>query len=182
MKISRFAAAFFFSLWASFASANVPCTVPFNLQNNTIADATQVMANYNAIVTCLGSAAASGVNNDITALLGLLTPIGPTFGGTSYLIGGTSTGSAAAQVASATPGSFSLTTGYKVSFNVGFSTTGATTLNVNGTGAIPVFRGRDYAVRWYWTDTLRSLWPLLRRAIGKALKWGAVIATVRRLF
>ncbi len=42
--------------------------------------------------------------------------------------------------------------------------------------------GRDRAVRLYWARTLRSLWPLLRRAIGKALKWGAVIATMRRLF
>jgi hypothetical protein len=42
--------------------------------------------------------------------------------------------------------------------------------------------GRPRAVRLYWARTLRSLWPLLRRAIGKALKWGAVIAAVRRLF
>lgn len=48
--------------------AGVPCTVPFNLLNGTVADATQVMANYNAIITCLGSAAASGVNSDITSL------------------------------------------------------------------------------------------------------------------
>ena len=37
------------------------------------------------------------------------------------------------------------------------------------------------AVRPYWARVLHSLWPLLRRAIGKALKWGAVIATVKRL-
>ncbi len=42
--------------------------------------------------------------------------------------------------------------------------------------------GHQRAVRLYWARTLRSLWPLLRRAIGKALKWGAVIAAVRRLF
>jgi hypothetical protein len=42
--------------------------------------------------------------------------------------------------------------------------------------------GRDRAVRLYCARTLRSLWPLLRRAIGKAMKWGAVIAAVRRLF
>jgi hypothetical protein len=41
--------------------------------------------------------------------------------------------------------------------------------------------GRDRAVRLYWARTLRSLWPLLRRAIGKALKWGALIAAVKRL-
>jgi hypothetical protein len=42
--------------------------------------------------------------------------------------------------------------------------------------------GYDRAVRRYWANTLRSLGPLLVRAIGKALKWGAVIAAVRRLF
>jgi len=42
--------------------------------------------------------------------------------------------------------------------------------------------GRDRAVRLYWARTLHSLWPLLRRAIGKAVKWGAVIAAVRRHF
>jgi hypothetical protein len=41
---------------------------------------------------------------------------------------------------------------------------------------------RPRAVRLYWARTLRSLWPLLRRAIGNAVKWGAVIAAVRRLF
>ena len=62
--------------------ANVPCSLPFNLQNNTVADATQVMANYNAIITCLGSAAAAGVNSDITRLNGLSTPLSPSEGGT----------------------------------------------------------------------------------------------------
>jgi len=42
--------------------------------------------------------------------------------------------------------------------------------------------GRLRAVRLYWARTLRSLWPMLVRAIGKALKWGAVIAAVRRMF
>jgi hypothetical protein len=42
--------------------------------------------------------------------------------------------------------------------------------------------GRDRAVRRYWADTLRSLSPLLTRAIERALKWGTVIAAVRRLF
>ena len=39
--------------------------------------------------------------------------------------------------------------------------------------------GQHRAVRLYWARALRALWPLLRRAIGKALKWGAVIATTR---
>src|SRR5262249_49461123 len=105
-----------FSLWASVAAANVPCTLPFNLQNNTIADATQVMANYNALVTCLGNAAAAGANLDITSLFGLTTPLGSTFGGTSKFIGGTSTGSAHAQGVTGTPHSFALTQGVTRNF------------------------------------------------------------------
>jgi hypothetical protein len=42
--------------------------------------------------------------------------------------------------------------------------------------------GRDRAVRRYWADTLRSLRPLLVRAIGRALKWGVVVAAVKRFF
>jgi len=42
--------------------------------------------------------------------------------------------------------------------------------------------GRRRAIRLYWARTVESLWPLLRRAIGKTLKLGAVIAAVRRLF
>ena len=128
------------SLWTSIAAAGVPCTLPFNLQNNTIADATQVMANYNALVSCLANAAAAGVNADITQLLGLSSPLGPTFGGTQYFYGGTTTGSATAQVISVGPSSFSIQQGTQVSFNVGFSTTGPTLLNVNSTGNFPLFR------------------------------------------
>jgi hypothetical protein len=58
------------------AKAGVPCSVPFTLTNGTTADANQVMANYNAILTCLStSAAANGVNADITALNALTGPL-----------------------------------------------------------------------------------------------------------
>jgi hypothetical protein len=39
--------------------------------------------------------------------------------------------------------------------------------------------GHDRAVRWYWAEMLRSLWPLLWRAICKAMKWGAIIDWAR---
>jgi hypothetical protein len=42
--------------------------------------------------------------------------------------------------------------------------------------------GRRRAVWGYWARTLHSLGPLLFRAIGKAVKWGAVIDVVRRHF
>jgi hypothetical protein len=123
------------------AQAGVPCSLPFTLTNGTLADATQVMANYNALVACLGNAAAAGANNDITALNGLTTPITPGQGGTNVYIGGTSTGSANAQVvATTTPNSFTLAAGQRVVFLPGFTNTGATTLNVRSTGAIAVTR------------------------------------------
>lgn len=65
------------------AKAGVPCTLPFTFSNGTIADATQVNANYNALVACLNNAAAAGVNFDITTITGLTTPLSTSQGGTS---------------------------------------------------------------------------------------------------
>jgi hypothetical protein len=42
--------------------------------------------------------------------------------------------------------------------------------------------GAARAARLYWARTIRSIGPLLLRLAGKALKWGAVIAAVKRLF
>lgn len=121
--------------------AGVTCTLPFNLQNNTIADATQVMANYNQLVTCLGNAAAAGANSDITSLLGLTTPLVYTAGGSSVYIGGTTAGSANAQtLTNPTPNGFSLTTGKRLMFTAGLTNLAAVTLNVNSLGAINVKR------------------------------------------
>ena len=141
--MKRIVTSILFYLWASVASAGVPCTLPFNLLNGTTADATQVMANYNALVTCLTNAAAAGANNDITALLALSTPLVYTAGGSSQYIGGASTGAANAQVVAApVPSGFSLVAGKTLIFQVGVGLTnsGPTTLNISGTGAINVFR------------------------------------------
>jgi hypothetical protein len=115
---------------------------PFTLQNNTTADATQVMADFNTVRNCvINNAAGSGVNTDITSLTGLSTPLSVPQGGTPVFIGGTSTGSANAQsVASTTPIGYSLTNGYRVTFTAGFTNTAATTLNVNSTGATAMRR------------------------------------------
>lgn len=136
---------FLIALWLSLVSvpafAGVSCTLPYNLQNGTTADATQVMANYNALVTCLTNAASAGNNHDITALLGLTTPIVPASGGTPVFLGGTSTGSSNGYViASTTPSSFALTPGYGVVFIANFANTGAATLNVAGTGALNIYK------------------------------------------
>ncbi len=128
--------------WAATAAvAGVPCTVPFNLQNGTTADATQVMANYNALITCLGNAAAAGANNDITSLLALSTPISPIAGGSTIFMGGTSTGSANAQVIATTvPTGFALSASSRVTFIAGFTNTAATQINVNSTGLTNLYR------------------------------------------
>ena len=130
------------SIWMSAAAfAGVPCSLPFNLQNGTTADATQVMANYNALVTCLGLAAAAGANNDITALLDLTTPLIPASGGTTNYIGSTSTGSANAQViATPVPIGFGLVTGRSITFIAGLTNTTATQINVASSGLTNVFK------------------------------------------
>jgi hypothetical protein len=127
-----------FALLSSPAAAGVSCSVPFTLTNGTTADATQVMANYNAILTCLGQAAHAGANSDITSLTGLTTPISPVQGGTTVFSGANSTGTANVQVvASTTPSTFTLTKNYVVFFQIGggLTNTGAVTLAVNGTSA-----------------------------------------------
>lgn len=130
-----------FSLWASLASAGVNCTMPFTFVPGTLADANQVNANYAAIVACLLNAAGAGNNNDITALLALTTPITPAAGGSTMYVGGTSTGSANAQVIAApSPTGFALTQGSSILFTAGFTNTGAATLAVNGTTATALLR------------------------------------------
>lgn len=129
------------ALFTSPAYAGVSCSVPFNLQNGNTADATQVMANYNAILACFGNAAGAGVNVDITALTALSTPLTPSQGGTTVYVGGTSTGTANVQIVGVvTPASFALTAGNQVTFIAGTTNTGATTINVASTGATNVYR------------------------------------------
>lgn len=130
----------FLTLWTSVASAGVSCSLPFNLQNGTTADATQVMANYNALVTCLSNAAAAGANTDITALLGLVTPLAPGSGGTQVYYGGVAGGAANAITLTTTPTVFGLTAGNKVRFVVTTTNTAATTLNTSASGVKAVLR------------------------------------------
>ncbi len=66
-------------------------SIPFNLTNGTLADATQVMGNFNTIVSDVNTNAAhNGANSDITSLTGLTTPLPAGEGGT----GNNSAGSA----------------------------------------------------------------------------------------
>jgi hypothetical protein len=45
--------------------ASVQCALPYTLTNGAPADATQVMANFNALVTCLASIVPAGTTNAI---------------------------------------------------------------------------------------------------------------------
>lgn len=135
------AAALLFLL-PSLAQAQIVGALPFQLQNGTTADATQVMADFNKILNDTNTnAAKNGVNSDITALTALITPITPAAGGSTVYFASTSGGSANAQtVASPTPTGFTLAVGKRVTFIAGFTNTGAMTLNVNSTGATNVYR------------------------------------------
>lgn len=125
------------TVWAQIVPA-----LPFQLQNNTVADATQVMANFNQILNNVNTnSAKNGANSDITSLVGLTTPIAPGVGGTTTWTGGTSTGTANAQVVAAVvPSTFTLATGTRVVFKAGFQNTGAMTLNVAASGVKDVYR------------------------------------------
>jgi hypothetical protein len=136
------AALFIFCGLAAPAQAQIVGTLPFQLQNGTTADATQVMADFNKILGDVNiNAAKNGVNTDITALNALVTPLTPTQGGSTIYFASTSGGTANAQtVASPSPVGFTLSVGKRVVFLAGFTNTGAMQLNVNGTGLTNVFR------------------------------------------
>ena len=126
--------------WPFFADAQVIPSIPYNLTNGSVADATQVMGNFNTIVTDVNAnAAAGGVNTNITSLTGLTTPLAATYGGTVVYTGGTTGGSANAQtLATTVPSNFALTAGNIVTGLAGFTNTGATTLSVNSGTATAV--------------------------------------------
>ena len=136
--------AFLLFLMSSPAWAGVPCTLPFNLLNGTTADASQVMANYNALVSCLGNAATAGANSDITSLNGLTTPIPRTAGGTTVFIGGSSSGPVNAQTIVSTTPTFILQAGSIVTYVAGLTNTGPLQINVQGTGLKSVFRQSQF--------------------------------------
>jgi microcystin-dependent protein len=133
------------TLWVGTRSlAGVSCSVPFTFINGQTADATQVNANFNSILLCLSNnTAASGANSDITALLGLTTPIQPSSGGTSDYIGSSVTNtSSSLTVGTTNPTNWTLTAGYKVKFvsSGNISGPGAITLNVGSSGALNFYR------------------------------------------
>jgi len=135
----------------SASQAQIIGSLPYTLTNGTTADASQVMANYNYIISQVNSnGATAGTNSNITALVGLSTPLSAAQGGSQIYIGGTSTGSANAQVVSAPliPTGFSLVNKPIVCFSAGATNiSGGTTLNVNSTGVTSVLKQTPYGLQ-----------------------------------
>lgn len=129
-------------LLASPASAQIITTpLPVTLTNGTLADANQVMSDFNAIVTGVNTnGAKNGINSDIMALNGLTTPLTPAQGGSSVYTGGGSGTANAQLVVTPTPINYSLRAGNTVNFIPSISNTAATTLSVAGTAATAVMR------------------------------------------
>lgn len=118
-------------------------TLPFNLLNGTLADASQVMSNYNAIIASVtATCAASGTNNDITAINGLTTPLSIPQGGSRVYAGSVpTTGTVnAAIVTTLSPSGYTLTQGNIVCFIPSGPNTGAVTLAANGTAVTNVVK------------------------------------------
>ena len=99
------------SLLATAASAQVPqCTVPNTLVNGQVADATDVMENFNAVADCVESARGETVTHDGTPTTGQVavfaSPTGITGGNLTGDI--TTSGSTATQLAPSgvTPGTY----------------------------------------------------------------------------
>lgn len=142
MRTRHFTLAALAMFWSVAAAADIIGPLPFTLSNNTLADATQVQANFNQIVNQTNTnAATAGLNSNITAITGLTTPLNYTLGGSSAYIGGTSTGSANAQVvATPVPSGFSLVAGKRITFTAGFTNTATLQINIAGTGLRDVYR------------------------------------------
>ena len=128
-------------LLAAPAQAQIINTLPFQLQNGTTADASQVMADFNQIVNNTNAnAAKNGANSDITSLSGLTTPITPAQGGTNVYVG-TAGGSAnAITVTTTSPTGFSLATGKRVVTVATNTNTGPATLATGGTTATNIYK------------------------------------------
>lgn len=129
--------------------AQAGCSVgalPFILQNNTVADATQVDADFNQITSGINSnCAAAGANNDITSLSALSTPITPAQGGTTVFAGGFTGGSPNAQTLTV-PGNFTLTTGNHITGFFSAANTAFMTMTVNGGTIVGVLRRTQTSV------------------------------------
>jgi len=86
--VALYAAVAFIAFTAFPARAANCSSYSFTLTNGQVADATQVMANFNNILSCANNnLAKNGANSDITSISGLLTPLSASQGGTGVTTG-----------------------------------------------------------------------------------------------
>jgi hypothetical protein len=123
------------------AQASVCPSVPYTFVNGTIADATQVNADFTTVLGCLNTGLAnSGANNNITSLTGLISP--PSGSGSIVFSGiASNTGTANAIIVSNTsPTGFTLTAGDRVWFKSLAKNTSALTVAVDGLAPTNVYK------------------------------------------
>ncbi len=105
----------------SASTSNAQCVLPNQLSNGTVADAPQVMANFNALATCIGALSPGGATNSVQYKTGAsaLGGVGPLTDG--QLVIGATGGAPQAQTLTAGPG---ISIGYSGS-GISISTSGA---------------------------------------------------------
>lgn len=142
-KVASFLLAFMFAT-SVYADSIVTGSKPFTFIPGTVISSSQVNADFDYIINQVNTnAAKNGVNSSITALLGLTTPIAPTFGGSSTYIATTVGGTANAITVTATQptiSSYSLSNRNIVFFKATTQNTGAATLDVNTTGTTSIVK------------------------------------------
>lgn len=124
--------------------ANAQCTVPNNLTNGTTADASQVMANFNSVLSCVNSAPGGATNAiQFNAGSGVFGGVGPLTNG-QIVIGSTGAGP---QAATLTAGSGIAITNAAGAITITSTGSGAPAPTVRGTGMQASVAG-SFAVSW----------------------------------
>ena len=141
-------------------------TYPYTLTNGQTADATQVMANFNSILSCANSNLAhNGTNNDITSINGLLTPLSVPQGGTGAtsiagIISNLGLGTAALQNTGTSGANVPLLNGANFWSNVQTVTVGASTTPGSYVGLQPTDFGVGKPGLFFSKDSVATTWDI----------------------
>jgi hypothetical protein len=128
----------------SFGIADAQCTVPNALTNGTTADASQVMGNFNSVLSCINSAPGGSANAvQFNAGSGAFGGVGPLTNG-QLLIGSTG---AIPQAATLTAGAGITISNSAGAITIAAAGGGATTPTVRGSG-IQASSASSYTVTW----------------------------------